>query len=119
MAHFNLRQGLFQSKGELAKYINDDGKEYISYGYDFEEDILPAINNLLPNVQKVEIKRELKNIKVFLQGDGIGICFRNFDFDSIDSTGLLMGTGHSLSYNYKNYRLPEGKEAFTTNHIFA
>ena len=92
MAHFNLRQGLFQSKGELAKYICDGGKEYIPYDYSFDEDILPAINNLLSNTQKVEIKRELKNIKVFLQGDGIGICFQNFDFDSVDSTGLLFGT---------------------------
>ena len=57
MAHFNRRQGLFQSKGELAKYINDGEKEYIPYDYSYSEDIFPAINNLFPDAKKIEINR--------------------------------------------------------------
>lgn len=42
MAHFNFNQGLFQSKGEMSKYISDEGKEYIPYDYNFANDIVPA-----------------------------------------------------------------------------
>lgn len=41
--HFNFKQGLFQSKGEILQYIGEDGKEYIPYNYNFEEDIVPEI----------------------------------------------------------------------------
>jgi len=90
MAHFNQRQGLFQSKDELAKYINDGEKEYIPYDYSYSEDIFPAINNLFPDVEKLEIKRPLKNIRVFLEGSLVGICFKGFDFNDIDSISLMM-----------------------------
>ena len=90
MAHFNQRQGLFQSKGELAKYINDGEKEYIPYDYSYSEDIFPTINNLFPDVEKLEIKRPLKNIRVFLEGSLVGICFKGFDFNDIDSISLMM-----------------------------
>ena len=31
MAHFNQRQGLFQSKKDILQYVNDDPREYIPY----------------------------------------------------------------------------------------
>ena len=78
MEHFNQRQGLFQSKDELAKYINDGEKEYIPYDYSYSEDIFPAINNLFLDTKKLEIKRPLKNIRVFLERSLVGICFKGF-----------------------------------------
>lgn len=39
MVHFNFKQGLFQAKGEILQYIGEDGKEYVPYDYNFEEDI--------------------------------------------------------------------------------
>lgn len=95
MAHLNFKQGLFQSKGEVLQYIGDGGKEYVLYDYDFEEDIVPAINNLLPNNEKMPLQRELKNIKVFLQGCLIGICFKGFDFGDVTSAGALFSATSS------------------------
>ena len=95
MAHFNFNQGLFQSKAEMAKYISDEGKEYIPYDYNFANDIVPAINNLLPDVEKVPLSRELKNVKVFLQGSLIGLCFKNFDFSDVQAAGALFGATSS------------------------
>lgn len=77
--HFNFKQGLFQAKGEILQYISEDGKEYVPYDYNFEEDIVPAINNLIPGNETLPIQRELKNIKVFLQGSLVGLCFKGFD----------------------------------------
>ena len=91
MVHFNFNQGLFQSKGEAAKYISEEGKEYIPYDYNFANDIVPAINNLLPDVEKSPLPRKLKNVKVFLQGSLIGICFKGFDFGDVQSAGALFG----------------------------
>ena len=62
MVHFNFKQGLFQAKGEILQYIGEDGKEYVPYDYNFEEDIVPAINNLIPGNETLPIQRELKNI---------------------------------------------------------
>lgn len=62
MAHFNQRQGLFQSKKDILQYVNDDPREYIPYDYSYSEDIFPTINNLFPDIKKLEIKRPLKNI---------------------------------------------------------
>ncbi len=63
MEHLNFKQGLFQSKGEVFQYIGDSGKEYVPY--DFEEDIVPAINNLLPNNEKMPLRRSLRISKYF------------------------------------------------------
>ena len=90
MAHFNQRQGLFQSKKDILQYVNDDPREYIPYDYSYSEDIFPAINNLFPDAEKLEIKRPLKNIRVFLEGSLVGICFKGFDFNDIDSVSLMM-----------------------------
>lgn len=95
MAHFNFNQGLFQSKAEMSKYISDEGKEYIPYDYNFANDVVPAINNLLPDVEKVPLSRELKNVKVFLQGSLIGLCFKNFDFGDVQAAGALFGATSS------------------------
>ena len=76
MVHFNFKQGLFQAKGEILQYIGEDGKEYVSYDYNFEEDIVPAINNLIPGNEKLPIRRELKNIKVFIQRDRLAVYQR-------------------------------------------
>ncbi len=53
MVHFNFKQRLFQAKGEILQYISEDGKEYVPYDYNFEEDIVPAINNLIPGNEKL------------------------------------------------------------------
>lgn len=95
MAHFNFNQGLFPSKGESVKYITEEGKEYIPYDYNFVSDIVPAINNLLPDVEKSPLPRKLKNIKVFLQGSFVGICFKGFDFGDVQSAGALFGATSS------------------------
>lgn len=87
--HFNFKQGLFQAKGEILQYIGEDGKEYVPYDYNFEEDIVPAINNLIPGNEKLPIRRELKNIKVFLQGSLVGLCFKGFDFGDVVAAGAL------------------------------
>lgn len=89
MVHFNFKQGLFQAKGEILQYIGEDGKEYVPYDYNFEEDIVPAINNLIPGNEKLPIRRELKNIKVFLQGSLVGLCFKGFDFGDVVAAGAL------------------------------
>lgn len=91
MVHFNFKQGLFQSKGEILQYIGEDGKEYVPYDYNFEEDVVPTINNLIPGNEKLPIRRELKNIKVFLQGSLVGLCFRGFDFGDVVAAGALFG----------------------------
>ena len=52
MAHFNQRQGLFQSKKDILQYVNDDPREYIPYDYSYSEDIFPAINNLFPDAKR-------------------------------------------------------------------
>lgn len=95
MAHFNFNQGLFPSKGEAIKYISEEGKEYIPYDYNFANDIVPAINNLLPDAEKAPLPRKLKNVKVFLQGSLIGICFKGFDFGDVQSAGALFGATSS------------------------
>lgn len=89
MVHFNFKQGLFQAKGEILQYISEDGKEYVPYDYNFEEDIVPAINNLIPGNETLPIQRELKNIKVFLQGSLVGLCFKGFDFGDVVAAGAL------------------------------
>lgn len=89
--HFNFKQGLFQAKGEILQYISEDGKEYVPYDYNFEEDIVPAINNLIPGNETLPIQRELKNIKVFLQGSLVGLCFKGFGVHHHD--GLLNVNG--------------------------
>ena len=89
MVHFNFKQGLFQAKSEILQYISEDGKEYVPYDYNFEEDIVPAINNLIPGNEKLPIRRELKNIKVFLQGSLVGLCFKGFDFGDVVAAGAL------------------------------
>ena len=72
------------------QYVNDDQREYIPYDYSYSEDIFPAINNLFPDIKKLEIKRPLKNVRVFLEGSIVGICFKGFDFNDIDSVSLMM-----------------------------
>ena len=67
----------------------EDGKEYVPYDYNFEEDIVPAINNLIPGNETLPIQRELKNIKVFLQGSLVGLCFKGFDFGDVVAAGAL------------------------------
>lgn len=74
--HFNFKQGLFQAKGEILQYIGEDGKEYVPYDYNFEEDVVPAINNLIPGNEKLPIRRELKNIKVFCKEVWSGFVLR-------------------------------------------
>lgn len=51
--HFNFKQGLFQSKDEILQYISEDGKEYVPYDYNFEEDVVPAINNLIAELLQI------------------------------------------------------------------
>ena len=77
------------------QYINDDPREYIPYDYSYSGDIFPAINNLFPDAKKIEIKRPLKNIRVFLEGSLIDICFKGFDFNDIDSISLMMDATNS------------------------
>lgn len=89
MAHFNLRQGLFQSPHEESIYVNGRENEYIRYDYSFEEDIVPAINKLFPDNEPIPEGRPLQNVKVFLQGSLIGLCFKDFDFSDINSAGAL------------------------------
>ena len=97
MVHFNFKQGLFQAKGEILQYIGEDGKEYVPYDYNFEEDIVPAINNLIPGNETLPIRRELKNIKVFLQGSLVGLCFKGFDFGDVVAAGALFSATGSPS----------------------
>lgn len=89
MAHFNLRQGLFQSPHEESIYVNSRENEYIRYDYSFDEDIVPAINKLFPDNEPMPEGRPLQNVKAFLQGSLIGLCFKDFDFSDINSAGAL------------------------------
>lgn len=89
MAHFNLRQGLFQSPHEESIYVNGRENEYIRYDYSFDEDIVPAINKLFPDNEPMPEGRPLQNVKAFLQGSLIGLCFKEFDFSDVNSAGAL------------------------------
>ena len=79
MTHFSKTDRLFIDRLEESMVLNDREKEYVTYDYDYYEDIIPHLVNMFTDKQ-VEIKRELKNIKIFRRGQLPGMVFRDFEF---------------------------------------
>lgn len=89
MAHFISRDGLgfLSREDELAK-INGRSSEYIPFDYTLDE-LLPCMFNLYHPADLRELIRPIHNIHFFTQGDNLYICFKNFEFNSIDAINHL------------------------------
>ena len=79
MTHFYHSRGIFLDRVEESWVINDREKEYVTYDYDFEEDILPYLLNMFYNKRR-KIKRKLENIKILRRNQAPIIVFRDFEF---------------------------------------
>ena len=84
MTHLDTKNGFFAKSETENLVLNDATEEYAPFDYDMEEDILPHILNAFTDEQ-IKTKRELKNIKLFRHGDGVGLLFRNFDFTRVNA----------------------------------
>ena len=79
MTHFYQPRWIFLDRVEESWVLNNREKEYVTYDYDFEEDILPHLINTFTD-ERVVANRKLENIRLFNRNALIGIVFRDFEF---------------------------------------
>jgi len=95
MTHFFKPRGIFLDRVEESWVINDREKEYVTYDYDFEEDILPYLLNMFYNKRR-KIKRKLENIKILRRNQAPIIVFRDFEFmDEVALNKIFAVTSNS------------------------
>ena len=88
MTHFDIQSEFFIKREAENWILNDAPEEYVPFDYDLEDDILPHLINFLGE-EHVEVRRALKNVKIFRYSDGIGFLFRNFDFTKATAINSL------------------------------
>ena len=89
MAHFVSRDGLgFSSREEELALINNRSSEYILFDYTLDE-LMPAMFNLYHPTDLRKLIRPIYNIHFFTQGDNLYICFKNFEFGSLEAISNL------------------------------
>lgn len=68
--HFDSYNNIFGNREFESNVLSDSATEYTPFDYDFNQDIVPHIINQFTD-EKAEIKRNLKNIKLFLTAKSI------------------------------------------------
>ena len=79
MTHFFKPRGIFLDRTEESQVINGRDKEYITYDYDFEKDIVPYLLNMFYHKRR-KTPRKLENIQILRRNQAPILVFRDFEF---------------------------------------
>ena len=88
MTHFFYSRGIFLDRVEESQVLNGRDKEYVTYDYDFEKDILPYLLNMFYH-KKLKTPRKLENIEILRRNQVPIVVFRNFEFMDEDTVGKI------------------------------
>ncbi len=90
MTHFYHSRGIFLDRTEESRTINGRDKEYVTYDYDFNQDIYPYLMNMFYN-KKMKTPRKLENIEILRRNQAPMIVFRDFEFMDEKALNKIFG----------------------------